>query len=245
MSVFAIPTLAGQAALAAALDGGDAITVSQMVVGDGNGHPVTPVENQTNLVNLRATVAISSSVRAGNIVTFAGIIDETVGGFTIREYGLVNEAGVLLFVGSLQATEKLTTAENTYDVLTLEMQVIISDTATVILQPPPNALVSIGDMIRAPFIAVDRSDLPTPPSSPSADATYLVPVGATGAWTGNVHNLAQWNGSVWVFKTVPVTHLVGVADSGRYLKRTSSGWQEVHLPTFKTTPADLLFYGCL
>lgn len=225
MSVFAIPTLAGQAALAAALDGGPPITIAEMVVGDGNGHPITPVENMTNLVNIRATVPISTSVRVGNIVTFSGVVDENIGGFTIREYGLLDDDGILLFVGSLQATEKLTTAENTYDVLTLEMQVIISDTATVLLQPPPGSLVSIADMIRAPFITVDRADVSAPPSSPSNDATYLVPSGATGAWVGHDHSLAQWNGSAWVFKIVPVTHLVGVANTGLYLRRTSDGWR--------------------
>jgi|GEM_PF-6333789 len=225
MSVFAIPTLAGQAALAAALDGGDPIVISEMVVGDGNGSPVTPTENQTNLVNQRANVPIASSVRTGNIVTFSAVLDENIGGFTIREFGLLDDDGVLLFTGSLPSTEKLTTGENTYDVLTLEMQVVISDTATVILQPPPGSLVSIADMIRAPFITVDRADLAEPPIEPEDYATYLVPAGATDAWAGNDHNLAQWNGSAWVFKIVPVTHLVGVAHTGLYLKRTADGWR--------------------
>lgn len=244
MAYFAIPTLAGQAALAAALNDEGDIVIAEMVVGDGNGNTTTPLETQTQLVNLVTTVPITSAVRDGNKVTFDAEIDENTGGWTIREAGLLDEDGVLLFVCSVPATLKLTTAENAFDVLTLGMTVVISDTANVILQPPPESLVSIAEMIRAPFITVDSATTSAPPGSPADDNCYLVPVGATGAWAGNANNLAQWNGTAWVFKIVPVTHVVGVADTGKHLKRTADGWVEIFLPSFKTARANLLFIGC-
>lgn len=245
MSFFAIPTLAGQAALAAALNDEEPIVIAEMVVGDGNGSATTPLETQTGLVNLRATVPITSHVRNGNVTTFDAILDENVGPFTIREAGLLDDDGVLLFVASVPATEKMTAAQNVYDQLTLGMIVVISDTAQVTLQPPAGTLVSIADMIRAPFITVDSATVTAPPGSPADGATYLVPAGATGAWAGSAQNLTQWNGSAWVFKPAPTTHLIGVADSGGYLRRTASGWERVFLPTIRITDADLLFHGTM
>lgn len=245
MAFFAIPTLAGQAALAAALNGEGDLTISEMVVGDGNGAATTPLETQTQLVGLRATVPIATSARDGNKVTFEAVLNENIGGFTIREAGLLDVDGVLLFVASHPATDKLTTADNAYDVLTIGMTVIVSDTATVVLQPPAASLVSIGDMIRAPFITVDSATTTAPPANPADDNCFLVPTGATGAWAGQAHRLAQWNGSAWVFKSVMPTHVVGVADTGKHLKRTSTGWVEVFFPTFKTSRAALLFYGSI
>ncbi|MDX1729874.1 MAG: phage tail protein [Aurantimonas coralicida] len=244
-SFFAIPTLAGQAALAAALNGEGDITIAEMVVGDGNGSPTTPLETQTTLVHVVATVPISSATRAGNVTTFDALLDENTGGFMVREAGLLDDDGQLLFVASTAETEKLTTAQNAFDVLTLGLQVIVSETANVTLQPPPGSLVSIAEQIRAPFITVDSATLASPPGSPASDNCYLVPAGAGGAWVGNANNLAQWNGEAWVFKIVPVTHLIGVADTGQYLKRTATGWVEVFLPIFRTSRAALLFYGMM
>ncbi|WFS02771.1 phage tail protein [Rhizobium tumorigenes] len=231
MSYTAIPTLLGQAALAAALAGCDTIVITQMVIGDGNGNVTTPLETQTVLVHQVASVPISASTRVNNMVTFDGFIDRDTGGWTIREAGLVNAAGQLLFVASIPATEKLTMAQNALDELTLGLRVVVSETASITLQPPAASLVSIFNMIRAPWITVDSATTTTPPASPAADNCYLVPAGATGAWVGNVNRLAQWNGNAWVFKIVPATHLVGVSDTGKYLRRTSTGWTEFFLPS--------------
>lgn len=248
MSFIAIPTLAGQAALAAAIDDTDPmpITIAEMVVGDGNGSPVTPLETQTGLVNLRATVPISTSSRDGNKTTFDAILDEDTGGFTIREAGLLDNNGTLLFVASIPATEKLTTAENAFDILTLGLTVVISSTAQVILQPPPGSLVSIADMIRAPFITVDGV-LNDPPGSPSDDNCYLVGVSPTGTWIGQAHNLAQWNGTAWVFRAVAPSHVIGVDDPAEryHLERTATGWRRVWLPTTRVDGSDLIFFGTM
>lgn len=39
----------------------------------------------------------------------------------------------------------------------------------------------------------------TPPVSPSTGDVYLVGTSPTGAWVGHAKDIAEWNGSAWVF----------------------------------------------
>jgi hypothetical protein len=48
---------------------------------------------------------------------------------------------------------------------------------------------------------VIENTLTTPPSSPNAGDSYLVPSGATGAWSGQTNKIATWSGSAWTFYT--------------------------------------------
>ncbi len=243
--VLAIPTNAGLAALAASIDPVSPvpITVAEMVIGDGNGAPVTPLQTQTGLVNLRATQPITGVIRNGNIVTFEAVFDENVGPFTIREMGILDDNGVLLAVASTPATEKLTTSENSIDVLTLGLTLVISATAQITLLPPPGSQVSIAQFLRAPWMTIDSART-SPPVGPVDGQCHRVLPGATGAFAGQAHALAQWQGSAWVYKEVPVSSLISEADTGRMFTRTLTGWEERFLPKHKITPARLLQYGC-
>lgn len=44
-------------------------------------------------------------------------------------------------------------------------------------------------------------DLATPPPGPAVGARYIVPTGATGAWSGNAGKIAEWTGAAWRFFT--------------------------------------------
>lgn len=226
-SPFAIPTNAGLAALAAAIDSEDPvpITISEMVIGDGAGAVVDPLQSWTNLVNQRASAPIDSVVRNGNVATFRGLFDENVGPFWIREAGLRNPAGQLLFVARTPEFQKLTPVENVNDTLMLGLMLVVSATANVTLLPPPGSLVSIAQMLRAPWITVDAV-ANAAPSSPVVGATIRVGSSPTGAFVGQAHSLAQWTGSAWVFKAVPLTHLISQVSDGRYYRRTETGWTE-------------------
>ncbi len=245
MAVLAIPTNAGLAAFAAAIDPDTPIpiVVAEMVIGDGNGAPVTPLQTQTGLVNLRATKPITGVIRNGNYVTFEAVFDENVGPFTIREVGILDEAGTLIGVASSPETEKLTTAENVTDSLTLGLTFVLSATAQVTLLPPPGSQVSIAQMLRAPWMTVNGARV-SPPAGPAAGDSYRVLPGATGAFAGQANSLGQWQGTAWVFKEVPVTSLISETDTGKIYARTIAGWEQRFLPKNKMTPARLLHYGC-
>jgi len=53
--------------------------------------------------------------------------------------------------------------------------------------------------------SIISSSVTAPPGSPADLDTYMVPVGATGAWSGKTGNLARWdaNTNAWVFIPVP------------------------------------------
>ncbi len=137
MSFFAIPTLAGQAAIAAAIAGTAPLSLAEIVVGDGNGADVVPIETMVSLVNPRATVAVQSATRTGNFVDVLGLIDNATGGWDIREAGILDGAGQLLFVASVARTFKSTVSLGVDDQLTIGMRLVVSDTAaiTVVLAP--------------------------------------------------------------------------------------------------------------
>lgn len=249
MSFIAIPTLAGQAALAAAIDVENPVPVilSEMVVGDGNGNAVTPLETQVELVNQRAVVPVASVVRADNKLTIDAVLDETVGGWTIREAGILDENGVLLFVASIPATEKGTTAQNVEDILTLGLIVIVSDTAQVHLVSHgttwatheyvnlaiANRRSNIATPLRPYHIAVKSMAITVPPISPTPGDTYLVPADATGAFAGQTGRLAQYLGSeIWSFVVCPNGQCVGNEADGLFYQRIEGAWKAL-LPANK------------
>lgn len=59
-----------------------------------------------------------------------------------------------------------------------------------------------------------------PPGSPASGDRYLVPAGATGAWSGHATQVAEWNDSTspgkWIFFDVPVGTPIYVVSSGSY-----------------------------
>lgn len=48
-------------------------------------------------------------------------------------------------------------------------------------------------------IGVENTTLATPPDSPAAGARYLVPAGASGAWSGQADAIACWEDGAWRF----------------------------------------------
>lgn len=244
MAFLAIPTLAGQAAIAAAMDpeNPQTITLANLVVGDGNGSAVAPVETMTQLVNQRAEVPITQTSRDGNKLTIDGVLDETVGGFTIREAGILDDNDVLLFVASLPETEKIGSSPSVQDVLTIGLIVVVSDTADVVLQVDgityathdyvnqaiANWRTNIATPLRPYHIAVKSMAVAGPPASPSPGDTYIVAADATGSWAGKTGKLTQYVGSeTWVFADCPNGHLVGDENTGLLHQKIGGSWVAV------------------
>lgn len=85
------------------------------------------------------------------------------------------------------------------------------------------------------WVSVKSASVLSPPDSPSLGDAYLVPSGATGAWSGYVNYVAQWAGQGWSFTDFPATSRVGVADTFDVFKRVSTGWRSEY-----ATPAEAL-----
>jgi len=88
---------------------------------------------------------------------------------------------------------------------------------------------SITGPLRPYFIAVNSATVTAPPPSPAIGDTYLVPAGATGAWSGLTGQLSQWTGADgWHTRAMPTQHMVGVGDTDDFLKHMPDGsWRSI------------------
>lgn len=71
---------------------------------------------------------------------------------------------------------------------------------------------------------LDR-DLATPPGSPSTGDRYIVAASGTGAWAGQDNNIAEWNGSIWVFTTPNAGATTYVEDENEFYTFDGASWQ--------------------
>lgn len=72
--------------------------------------------------------------------------------------------------------------------------------------------------------AVEVRSLSIPPSTPLSGQCWLVPAGATGAWTGRTDLLACWSAGGWRFLVVPEGATVWVKSEALRVRRLASGW---------------------
>lgn len=71
---------------------------------------------------------------------------------------------------------------------------------------------------------VTDKDLTSPPSSPSLNARYIVPAGATGAWDGQAGKIAYFKETAWAFVTPDAGWRAYVADESAYYVFNGSAW---------------------
>lgn len=68
-------------------------------------------------------------------------------------------------------------------------------------------------------------DLTTPPGSPSEGDRYIVGPSATGDWSGHDNEIAEWDGSQWVFgPTLTEGLIVYVADEDKIYTYNGTSW---------------------
>ncbi|SHI82202.1 phage tail protein [Halodesulfovibrio aestuarii] len=106
---YTVVTDTGLQALGLASAQGQSFSLTHAVVGDGNGLAVIPNKGMTALVNevWRGEVAgVKVDSDDSNTFTFEFAIPADVGGFTIREVGLLDESGKLFCIGNFPETGK-------------------------------------------------------------------------------------------------------------------------------------------
>lgn len=75
------------------------------------------------------------------------------------------------------------------------------------------------------WLGVNSMTLSSAPGTPSVGDAYLVPVGATGIWAGNVGKIALWSGSTWTYITPTDSHGISLPD-GRVFERVAGTYVE-------------------
>ncbi|MES3194192.1 phage tail protein [Klebsiella aerogenes] len=154
-------TVAGREKIGAAIVSGDKVVFSQMSVGDGGGSATTPDENQTSLINERFLTQLNSLKLSDteNIIIAEMIIPPEVGGFTIREAALFDDAGVCMAVANVPETYKPALTEGSGRFTILRIWLAVSSTEAVELVVDPGiVLATVEDVINAGNEIKDYTD---------------------------------------------------------------------------------------
>ncbi len=144
---YSILTNRGKELEAAAAANGTSVVLKDFVIGDGNGQAVTPDPTRTQLVREVYRGAVSllevSPDQTNQFIAHL-VIPEKTGGFTVREAGLLTDAGELYAVANCAAIEKPTNGIS----VNLQFRLAVSETASIELK------VSTGDGL---FLRQDKN----------------------------------------------------------------------------------------
>lgn len=144
---YAILTNTGKALEAAAIANGTTITLIKFVVGDGNGQAQVPDPTRTALVHEVYRNSISDltvSIDQPNQIIAQLVIPANVGGFTVREIGLLTDNGELYAIANCATFDKPVNGVS----ITMQFRLAVSDTENVTLD------VATGDGL---FLRIDKN----------------------------------------------------------------------------------------
>lgn len=132
-----------------------------MSVGDGGGSATIPGEEQTSLVNELFRTQLNSLKLSDTDSTIIAemIIPPEVGGFTIREAALFDDAGVCMAVANVPETYKPALAEGSGRFTILRIWLAVSSTKAVeLIVDPGIVLATVEDVINAGNETKDYTD---------------------------------------------------------------------------------------
>lgn len=150
---YTLLTVLGAAELVNAEVGGVTVPLTHLAIGDGNGNPVIPSESMTALVREVHRVPITSITADANNpsrLIIEAVIPATVGGWVVREVGLIGGAGAgnkLLAIGNFPASEKPMLAEGSGRDMALRMIISAGNASVVQLTIDPSVVVATNQAI--------------------------------------------------------------------------------------------------
>ena len=127
-------TTAGAALIAKCILNGGKVNIKTAAAGDGGGEYYEPTVAQTALRGKKwegdvASAAVSTT--NANMIDVKITIDDSVGGFTIREMGLFDDDGTLIAICNTPDTDKVSTDGGVSGKLTMVMHIIVADASVV------------------------------------------------------------------------------------------------------------------
>ncbi len=135
-SYFMLLTEAGERKIAAHMAGGAPLQIVSMAVGDGGGSPVLPTESRTALVqevHRQGLTNLSVDGENPNWVKAETVLAATVGGWWIREVGLIDVDGELVAYGNYPDSYKPVLAQGSGKELIIRAILEVSSTAAITL----------------------------------------------------------------------------------------------------------------
>lgn len=135
----------GLALIAQAEATGTPINLTHIAVGDGNGNPTEPDDQQTQLVRERYRAAVNRVYQhPDDPMRFTAelVIPASVGGFTFREIGVFDADGGLFLVGNTPDVYKPHMDEGAFADTVLRVEFAVSNAEIITLQVDPNIAVA-------------------------------------------------------------------------------------------------------
>lgn len=190
MSYSTVITNAGLAALAAAQSGGSAVTISHIAYSDGNGTAIIPNPAQTALtheVHRRAINGISTDPIHPAWVVIESTIPPDIGGWTVREVGVILTDGTLFAIASYPEVYKPTVLESAGRDLYVKMILSVGNTSNVTIQVDGSFVTATIDYVNQKMITHEAASDPHP--------QYLTQVEGDNnyAGVGHTHNINAKN----------------------------------------------------
>lgn len=120
--------------IAAAAMEGEKVNITQLAVGDGGGAYYQPVPSMTELKkeNWRGAInSVSINEQSPNMIDVVAVIPSDVGGWTIREMAVMDEAGNMIAICNTPDTEKVIITSGAAGEIELTMHIEISNTGAI------------------------------------------------------------------------------------------------------------------
>lgn len=129
-----IITTTGAALIANCILSGGKVNIREAAAGDGGGTYYQPTVGQTTLRNekWRGDIAHAEiSTSTANMINVKIVIDDSVGGFTVREIGLFDDDGTLVAICNTPDIEKVALSGGVSGKLTLVVHIVVADASVV------------------------------------------------------------------------------------------------------------------
>ena len=221
-----ILTTAGAEKLAHLHAAGQALTLTEMAVGDGNGQSLAPTPEATGLVSERHRgflnkIRVADSV--ASIIESELLISAQTGGFWINEAALYDEDGVCIAVASLPPTYKPLSSQGAAKHQIVRMNIAVSSTdAVTIIDDPSVVIATAEDVNRAEDNAKDYADEQLQElDAATQEAIRQVlrdaweqdnPLGTVRFFAQNIDPNEKWPWSQWTYTGENKTIRIGKAD---------------------------------
>lgn len=143
--IYSLPTNTGAAKLSYAMANNLTVQISHMAIGDGNGAVVNPTAAATGLVREVHRAQLNQLYQHPdnpNWLVAELVIPAEVGGWTIREIGLYDVDGVLIFVGNHAEQYKPVQSQGSDETKTVRMVILVSSLASVMLRTDPTTVMA-------------------------------------------------------------------------------------------------------
>ncbi|HIF6783126.1 TPA: phage tail protein, partial [Klebsiella pneumoniae] len=205
---------------------GQALTLTEMAVGDGNGQSLAPTPEATGLVSERYRgflnkIRVADS--AASIIESELLISAQTGGFWINEAALYDEVGVCIAVASLPPTYKPLSSQGAAKYQIVRMNIAVSSTdAVTIIDNPSVVIATAEDVNRAEDNAKDYADeqLQALDTATQQAIRQVLrdaweqdnPVGTTRFFSQNLNPNEKWPWSQWQYTGENKSIRIGKAD---------------------------------